>query len=380
MAKKAKEKQVTHIEKDDVKARQAAINEAIKVIEKEYGKGAIMDISSENPIKVEAVSSGSLAIDSALGIGGYPKGRIVEVYGPESSGKTTIALHAIAEVQKTGGIAAFIDAENALDIEYAKALGVDFTPGKFFLSQPDSGEQALDIAEKLILSGAIDIIVIDSVAALVPKAEIEGVMGANHIGLQARLMSQALRKLTSQINRANTIALFINQLREKVGVMFGSPEVTTGGRALKFYSTVRIDVRKGEAIKGADSEILGNRTKIKIVKNKVAPPFRIAEVDIMFGEGISKIGETLDFAVDLDIINKSGSWFSYNGERLGQGRENVKKVFEENQELYNEIYALVREEMMNKTVKKSSSVDEDEESNDNIDELDLGIETLGEVE
>ena len=379
MAKKAKDKQVTHIEKADFIARQAAINEAIKVIEKEYGKGAIMDISSENPIKVEAVSSGSLAIDSALGIGGYPKGRIVEVYGPESSGKTTIALHAIAEVQKTGGIAAFIDAENALDIEYAKALGVDFTPGKFFLSQPDSGEQALDIAEKLILSGAIDIIVIDSVAALVPKAEIDGVMGANHIGLQARLMSQALRKLTGQINKANTIALFINQLREKVGVMFGSPEVTTGGRALKFYSTVRIDVRKGEAIKGADSEILGNRTKIKIVKNKVAPPFKVAEVDIMFGEGISKIGETLDFAVDLDIINKSGSWFSYNGERLGQGRENVKKVFEENEELYNEIYGLVRDEIMSKAGKKNDSVDE-EESNDNIDELDLGIETLGEVE
>ena len=379
MAKKSKDKQVTHIEKDDLKARQAAINEAIKVIEKEYGKGAIMDISSENPIKVEAVSSGSLAIDSALGIGGYPKGRIVEVYGPESSGKTTIALHAIAEVQKTGGIAAFIDAENALDIEYAKALGVDFTPGKFFLSQPDSGEQALDIAEKLILSGAIDIIVIDSVAALVPKAEIDGVMGANHIGLQARLMSQALRKLTGQINKANTIALFINQLREKVGVMFGSPEVTTGGRALKFYSTVRIDVRKGEAIKGADSEILGNRTKIKIVKNKVAPPFKIAEVDIMFGEGISKIGETLDFAVDLDIINKSGSWFSYNGERLGQGRENVKKVFEENEELYNEIYGLVREEMMNKTGKKTDSVVENDEDDD-IDELDLGIETLGVVE
>ena len=378
MAKKSKDKQVTHIEKDDLKARQAAINEAIKVIEKEYGKGAIMDISSENPIKVEAVSSGSLAIDSALGIGGYPKGRIVEVYGPESSGKTTIALHAIAEVQKTGGIAAFIDAENALDIEYAKALGVDFTPGKFFLSQPDSGEQALDIAEKLILSGAIDIIVIDSVAALVPKAEIDGVMGANHIGLQARLMSQALRKLTGQINKANTIALFINQLREKVGVMFGSPEVTTGGRALKFYSTVRIDVRKGEAIKGADSEILGNRTKIKIVKNKVAPPFKIAEVDIMFGEGISKIGETLDFAVDLDIINKSGSWFSYNGERLGQGRENVKKEFEENEELYNEIYALVRDEIMSKTGKKNNSVED--ESNDDIEELDLGIETLGEVE
>ena len=375
MAKKAKDKQVTHIEKEDLKARQAAINEAIKVIEKEYGKGAIMDISSENPIKVEAVSSGSLAIDSALGIGGYPKGRIVEVYGPESSGKTTIALHAIAEVQKTGGIAAFIDAENALDIEYAKALGVDFTPGKFFLSQPDSGEQALDIAEKLILSGAIDIIVIDSVAALVPKAEIDGVMGANHIGLQARLMSQALRKLTGQINKANTIALFINQLREKVGVMFGSPEVTTGGRALKFYSTVRIDVRKGEAIKGADSEILGNRTKIKIVKNKVAPPFKIAEVDIMFGEGISKIGETLDFAVDLDIINKSGSWFSYNGERLGQGRENVKKVFEENEELYNEIYDLVRAEILNKTGNKETSTEDLE-----TDELDLGIENLGEVE
>ena len=375
MAKKAKDKQVTHIEKEDLKARQAAINEAIKVIEKEYGKGAIMDISSENPIKVEAVSSGSLAIDSALGIGGYPKGRIVEVYGPESSGKTTIALHAIAEVQKTGGIAAFIDAENALDIEYAKALGVDFTPGKFFLSQPDSGEQALDIAEKLILSGAIDIIVIDSVAALVPKAEIDGVMGANHIGLQARLMSQALRKLTGQINKANTIALFINQLREKVGVMFGSPEVTTGGRALKFYSTVRIDVRKGEAIKGADSEILGNRTKIKIVKNKVAPPFKIAEVDIMFGEGISKIGETLDFAVDLDIINKSGSWFSYNGERLGQGRENVKKVFEENEELYNEIYDLVRAEILNKTGNKETSTEDLE-----AEELDLGIENLGEVE
>ena len=375
MAKKAKDKQVTHIEKEDLKARQAAINEAIKVIEKEYGKGAIMDISSENPIKVEAVSSGSLAIDSALGIGGYPKGRIVEVYGPESSGKTTIALHAIAEVQKTGGIAAFIDAENALDIEYAKALGVDFTPGKFFLSQPDSGEQALDIAEKLILSGAIDIIVIDSVAALVPKAEIDGVMGANHIGLQARLMSQALRKLTGQINKANTIALFINQLREKVGVMFGSPEVTTGGRALKFYSTVRIDVRKGEAIKGADSEILGNRTKIKIVKNKVAPPFKIAEVDIMFGEGISKIGETLDFAVDLDIINKSGSWFSYNGERLGQGRENIKKVFEENEELYNEIYDLVRAEILNKTGNKETSTEDVED-----DELDLGVENLGEVE
>ncbi|MGX7111390.1 recombinase RecA [Gemella cuniculi] len=379
MAKKSKEKQVVHIDKEDLKARQNAIKEAIKDIEKEYGKGAIMDISGENPIKVEAVSSGSLAIDSALGIGGYPKGRIVEVYGPESSGKTTIALHAIAEVQKTGGIAAFIDAENALDIEYAKALGVDFTPGRFFLSQPDSGEQALDIAEKLILSGAIDIIVIDSVAALVPKAEIEGVMGANHIGLQARLMSQALRKLTGQINKANTIALFINQLREKVGVMFGSPEVTTGGRALKFYSTVRIDVRKGEAIKDSNSGILGNRTKIKIVKNKVAPPFKIAEVDIMFGEGISKVGETLDFAVDLDIINKSGSWFSYNGERLGQGRENVKKVFEENVELYNEIYRLVREELLNKNSEKSKEFIKSEViENDELEAIEEVIESTDE--
>ena len=374
MAKKTKDKFVTHIEKDDIKARQAAINEAIKVIEKEYGKGAIMDISSENPIKVEAVSSGSLAIDSALGIGGYPKGRIVEVYGPESSGKTTIALHAIAEVQKTGGIAAFIDAENALDIEYAKALGVDFTPGKFFLSQPDSGEQALDIAEKLILSGAIDIIVIDSVAALVPKAEIDGVMGANHIGLQARLMSQALRKLTGQINKANTIALFINQLREKVGVMFGSPEVTTGGRALKFYSTVRIDVRKGEAIKGADSEILGNRTKIKIVKNKVAPPFKIAEVDIMFGEGISKIGETLDFAVDLDIINKSGSWFSYNGERLGQGRVNVENMLKENKELYERLERDVLEAI------RPKNKENEQENPENIENDQIQNDENGEME
>ena len=342
MAKKAKDKQVTHIEKDDLKARQAAINEAIKVIEKEYGKGAIMDISSENPIKVEAVSSGSLAIDSALGIGGYPKGRIVEVYGPESSGKTTIALHAIAEVQKTGGIAAFIDAENALDIEYAKALGVDFTPGKFFLSQPDSGEQALDIAEKLILSGAIDIIVIDSVAALVPKAEIDGVMGANHIGLQARLMSQALRKLTGQINKANTIALFINQLREKVGVMFGSPEVTTGGRALKFYSSVRLDVRKGELIK-ANNENVGARTKVKVVKNKVAPPFKTAEFDLMYGEGISKAGTLIDIGTNMEIINKSGAWYSYNGERMGQGKEAAKQYLLDNPQIADEIDRIIRD-------------------------------------
>lgn len=372
----AKEKdRVKAIDKEDIKGREEALKKAIKDIEKSYGKGAIMDLAGgENPIKVETISSGSLAIDTALGIGGYPKGRIIEIYGPESSGKTTIALHAIAEVQKAGGVAAFIDAENALDVEYAKALGVDFSPGKFFLSQPDTGEQALDITERLVLSGAVDIIVVDSVAALVPKAEIEGVMGANHIGLQARLMSQALRKLTGMINRSNTIALFINQLREKVGVMFGSPEVTTGGRALKFYSTIRIDVRKAEAIKD-DSEITGNRTKIKIVKNKVAPPFKVAEVDIMFGIGISKVGELLDFAADLDIVQKSGAWYSYNGERLGQGRENVKKVLEENKELFDELYGLVRGELFKKN-NKEDSIEENvesplEESKDNEELLTL---------
>ena len=372
-AKTKKLSEITQISMDDEKARKKAINDAIKDIEKAYGKGAIMDLSGDNPLKIESVSSGSLAIDTALGIGGYPKGRIVEVFGPESSGKTTIALHAIAEIQKSGGIAAFIDAENALDIEYAKALGVDFTPGKFFLSQPDSGEQALDITEKLILSGAIDIIVIDSVAALVPQAEIDGVMGANHIGLQARLMSQALRKLTSIISKTNVIALFINQLREKVGIMFGSPEVTTGGRALKFYSTIRIDVRKAEGIKSSEkgAPILGNRTKIKIVKNKVAPPFKIAEVDIVFGEGISKVGEALDFAVDLNIIQKSGSWFSYNGERLGQGRENIKKLLEENEDLFKEIYDLVREKLLtdkNAAALIAGEVDENDEIEEIVEE------------
>ncbi|AME09489.1 MULTISPECIES: recombinase RecA [Gemella] len=373
---KAKSKikdKVTRIDREDTKGRQEAIANAIKAIEKEFGKGAIMDLSKDNPIKVESISSGSLAIDSALGIGGYPKGRIVEVFGPESSGKTTIALHAIAEVQKQGGIAAFIDAENALDIEYAKALGVDFSPGKFFLSQPDSGEQALDIAEKLILSGAIDIIVIDSVAALVPQAEIDGVMGASHVGLQARLMSQALRKLTGNINKTNTIALFINQLREKVGVTYGNPEVTTGGRALKFYSSIRLEVRKISAIKNSGENVIGNRTKIKIVKNKVAPPFKQVEVDIMFGEGISKLGELIDFGVELDIVNKSGSWFSYNGEKLGQGKENAKKVLEENQELYQEIRDAVRAELMNTESEKTkelinSSNDEENELLEEIDE------------
>ena len=369
MAKETKEK-VVNIDSDKKKALEAAIAQ----IEKDFGKGSIMKLGSGmDKMNVEVVPTGCLSLDLALGLGGIPKGRIIEVYGPESSGKTTVALHMVAEVQKAGGIAGFIDAEHALDPVYAKAIGVNID--ELYISQPDSGEQALEITETMVRSGAVDIVIVDSVAALVPKAEIDGEMGDTHVGLQARLMSQALRKLTGQINKANTIALFINQLREKVGVMFGSPEVTTGGRALKFYSTVRIDVRKGEAIKGADSEILGNRTKIKIVKNKVAPPFKIAEVDIMFGEGISKIGETLDFAVDLDIINKSGSWFSYNGERLGQGRENVKKVFEENEELYNEIYDLVRAEILNKTGNKETSTEDLE-----ADELDLGIENLGEVE
>ncbi|MBU0278523.1 recombinase RecA [Gemella sp. zg-1178] len=327
-------------------SREEALARAIKEIEKNYGKGAIMDLEGNTSVKVEAVSSGSLAIDKALGIGGYPRGRIIEIFGPESSGKTTVALHAIAEVQKQGGVAAFIDAENALDPEYAKALGVNFTKGRFFLSQPDSGEQALDITEKLVQSGAIDIVVIDSVAALVPRTEIEGEIGDAHIGLQARLMSQALRKLTSIINKSNVIAIFINQLREKVGVIYGNPEVTTGGRALKFYSTIRMEVRKGDQIKEG-SDVLGNRTKIKILKNKVAPPFKLAEVDIMYGEGISPVGETLDIAAEYDIIKKAGSWYSYQGEKLGQGREASKKVLKENKELYDEIYAKIRQVFLN---------------------------------
>ncbi len=359
-----KEKKTKATSKTENLNREEALAKAIKEIEKSYGQGAIMDLEGATAIKVEVVSSGSLAIDKALGVGGYPRGRIIEIYGPESSGKTTVALHAIAEVQKNGGVAAFIDAENALDPEYAKALGVDFTQGKFFLSQPDTGEQALDITEKLVSSGAIDIVVIDSVAALVPKTEIEGEIGDAHIGLQARLMSQALRKLTGIINRSNTIAIFINQLREKVGVLYGSPEVTTGGRALKFYSTIRIDVRRGDAIKEG-SDIIGNRTKIKVVKNKVAPPFKTAEVDIMYGEGISTIGETLDIAAEFEIVKKSGSWYSYEGEKLGQGRESVKKIFSENKELYNDIHKKVREKFLeNKTSKMDLEVDVDESALD----------------
>ncbi|WP_368667349.1 recombinase RecA [Gemella sp. GL1] len=359
MAREKKSKEKIEINSD----RQSALEKAIKDIEKSYGKGAIMDLDGETSVKVEVVSSGSLAIDKALGVGGYPRGRIIEVYGPESSGKTTVTLHAIAEVQKQGGVAAFIDAENALDPEYAKALGVDFTKGRFFLSQPDTGEQALDITEKLVQSGAIDIIVIDSVAALVPRTEIEGEMGDSHIGLQARLMSQALRKLTGIINRSNVIAIFINQLREKVGVIYGNPEVTTGGRALKFYSTIRMEVRRGDQIKEG-SEVLGNRTKIKIVKNKVAPPFKVAEVDIMYGEGISPVGETLDIAAEYEIVKKAGAWYSYEGEKLGQGREAVKKLLKENPDLYWEIYGKVRNVFLNKNTSTENDINEDFEKID----------------
>lgn len=320
--------------------RQAALDQALKQIEKQFGKGSIMKMGEQSDIKVPTVSSGSIAIDVALGVGGYPRGRIIEIYGPESSGKTTVALHAIAEVQKLGGHAAFIDAENALDPSYAQKLGVNID--ELLVSQPDTGEQGLEIAEALVRSGAIDIIVVDSVAALVPKAEIEGEMGDSHMGLQARLMSQAMRKLSGALNKSKTIAIFINQVREKIGIMFGNPETTPGGRALKFYSTIRMEVRRAEVIKQG-SEIIGNRTKIKIVKNKVAPPFKSAEVDIMYGEGISLEGEIVDIGSELDIIQKSGSWYSYEGERLGQGRENAKLYLKENPELKHEILKKIRD-------------------------------------
>ena len=314
--------------------KKAALDMALKQIEKQFGTGSIIKMGEGTHTKVEASSSGSLALDIALGINGYPKGRIMEVYGPESSGKTTVSLHAIAEVQKNGGRAAFIDAEHALDPVYARKLGVDID--ELLLSQPDTGEQALEIAEALVRSGAVDIIVVDSVAALVPQKEIEGEMGDSHVGLQARLMSQALRKLSGAINKSKTIAIFINQIREKVGVMFGNPETTPGGRALKFYSSVRLEVRRAEQLK-LGNDIVGNKTRIKVVKNKMAPPFRIAEVDIMYGEGISKEGEILDIGSELDIVQKSGSWFSYNEERLGQGRENAKIFLKENPEIREEI-------------------------------------------
>ena len=316
------------------------LSQVLSDIEKQFGKGAIMKLGESKHMEIDVTPSGSISLDVALGVGGYPKGRIIEIYGPESSGKTTFALHAIAEVQKQGGRAAFIDAEHALDPVYAKNLGVDIN--ELLLSQPDTGEQALEICEALVRSEAVNIIVIDSVAALVPQAEIDGEMGDSHVGLQARLMSQALRKLSGTINKTKTTAIFINQLREKVGVMFGNPETTTGGRALKFYSTIRLDVRRSEAIKVGDS-VIGNKTNIKVVKNKVAPPFKVASVDIMYGEGISKEGELIDLGVNANIIDKSGAWFSYNGEKLGQGKENVKLLLKDNHALRDEIEEKVRE-------------------------------------
>ena len=322
---------------DKLRALEAAINQ----IEKQYGKGSVMKLGdTSSSMKVETVPSGSISLDIALGQGGFPKGRIVEVYGPESSGKTTVALHAVAEVQKRGGIAGFIDAEHALDPVYAKNIGVDID--NLYISQPDNGEQALEIAETMVRSNAVDIVIVDSVAALVPKAEIDGDMGDSHVGLQARLMSQALRKLTAVIAKSNCIVIFINQLREKVGIMFGNPETTTGGRALKFYSSVRLDVRRIESLK-QQGEVIGNRTRIKVVKNKIAPPFKEAEFDIMSGKGISKEGDILDIAADLDIINKSGAWYAYNGEKIGQGRENAKQYLAEHKDVYDAVEKMVRD-------------------------------------
>ena len=319
--------------------KKKALDAALSQIEKQFGKGSVMKLGEYKAMEVEAISTGALSLDMALGIGGLPRGRIIEVYGPESSGKTTLALHVIAEAQKQGGEAAFIDAEHALDPVYAKKLGVNIDD--LIVSQPDTGEQALEITESLVRSGALDVIVVDSVAALVPKAEIDGDMGDSHMGLQARLMSQALRKLAGAINKTKTIIIFINQLREKIGVMFGNPETTTGGRALKFYASVRLDIRKIENIK-QDGNVIGNRARVKIVKNKVAPPFSEAEFDIMYGEGISKIGNIFDMAVNLDIIEKSGSWFSYNGDRIGQGRENAKKYLQDNPKILEEVEKKVR--------------------------------------
>lgn len=341
---------------------------ALRQIEKQFGKGSIMKLGEEQNQKIATIPSGSLALDVALGIGGYPRGRVIEIYGPESSGKTTFALHAIAEAQRQGGQAAFIDAEHALDPTYARVLGVN--TDELLLSQPDTGEQALEITEALVRSGAVDIIVVDSVAALVPKAEIEGEMGDSHMGLQARLMSQALRKLSGAINKSNATAIFINQVREKIGVMFGNPETTPGGRALKFYSSVRLEVRRAETLKQGN-EMIGNRTRVKVVKNKVAPPFKQAEVDIMYGEGISKEGEIIDVGADLDIVQKSGAWYSYKGERLGQGRENAKTFMKENPEIFEEVnreirshYELEASESTDADTENTSSSSDEQESLD----------------
>ncbi len=338
----------TNITKNDNKKK--ALETALSQIEKKYGEGAIMRLGEGNALNIEAIPTGSIALDAATGIGGFPKGRIIEIYGPESSGKTTLALHAVAEAQKAGGEAAFVDAEHALDPVYAHNLGVDVD--SLLVSQPDDGEQALEIVEQLARSGALDVIVVDSVAALVPRAEIDGEMGDSHMGAHARLMSQAMRKLAGVISKSNTIIIFINQLREKVGVVFGNPETTTGGRALKFYASIRMDVRRTETLKGTNGEFIGSHTKVKIVKNKVAPPFKTAEFDIMFGEGISRESELVDMAVNFDIMKKSGAWFSYGETRVGQGRENTKQYLKDNPDIANEIEAKIRakiEESRNKT-------------------------------
>ena len=354
--------------------KRKALEIAMGQIEKEFGKGSVMKLGEYKGMNVESIPTGALSLDVALGIGGIPKGRIIEIFGPESSGKTTLALHMIAEAQKKGGEAAFIDAEHALDPVYAKNLGVDID--NLIVSQPDTGEQGLEIAEALVRSGAIDIIVVDSVAALVPKAEIDGDMGDAHVGLQARLMSQALRKLAGVINKSNSVIVFINQLREKVGVMFGNPETTPGGRALKFYASVRLDIRRIESIK-QDGNVIGNRVRVKVVKNKVAPPFREAEFDIIYGKGISKSGNILDLAVSLDIINKSGAWFSYNGERIGQGRENAKSYLENNPKMMDEVETKVRkhfEEAFEKSLEgtnknlEQNTQDQDEDFDEDFDE------------
>lgn len=372
--------------------KEKALETALHQIEKQFGKGAVMRLGQNAAMQVDAISTGSLTLDMALGIGGLPRGRITEIYGPESSGKTTLALHCIAEAQKAGGIAAFIDVEHALDPVYASALGVDID--SLLVSQPDTGEDALEITEALVRSGAIDIIVVDSVAALAPKAEIEGEMGSSHVGLQARLMSQALRKLAGSISKLNCVAIFINQLREKVGVIYGNPEVTPGGRALKFYSSVRIDVRKGEPIKNG-SELIGSRTKAKVVKNKIAPPFKVAEFDIMYGEGISRTGELLDMSVMAGVVKKSGAWFSYNDNRLGQGRDKVKELFRDDPELAKEIEEetlkhkdelmkastkkpkgkAVKADASNETVNGSDETNPEatEEKSDRIDDTDIDI-------
>ena len=350
--------------------RKKALEVALGKIEKDFGKGSVMKLGENRNEHVEIIPTGSLSVDAALGVGGFPRGRIIEIYGPESSGKTTLALHAIAQAQKQGGTAAFIDAEHALDPVYASKLSVDID--ELYVSQPDNGEQALDICEALVRSGAIDIVVVDSVAALVPKAEIEGDMGDSHVGLQARLMSQALRKLTSVISKTNTVVVFINQLREKVGVMYGNPETTTGGKALKFYATIRIDIRKSEAIKEG-KEIIGNRTKVKIVKNKVAPPFRTCVVDMMYGEGISRTGEILDFAVDMDLIKKSGSFYSYNGERIGQGRDNARQFLMEHPEIFDDLDSQIRAQLLQNppAIIQDSSTDTDTATDADEDDIDL---------